>query len=147
MAYKLIQLEQGVILTGDALKARLTGFTIPELPPPLMTYQELQNLKPNIADYQPNTPTNQQRYYADWTAWRFGPVVDYWTRVQERETACKQFALQLRSQFLIGRLRAGGVVVLSTADMYLSFAKQLTELDFPFKHGDKINWICYGSIG
>ena len=138
MAYKLVKIEAGKIVTGEALKQILseTGFTIPTLPP-LLPYPA----KPNIADYQPNTPENQTRYYADWNAWRFGVVVDYWTRVQERETICKAFALVLRQNFLIGLVRRDGITV-STADRYLSFAMQLTGLHFPFKYGDKIEWIC-----
>ena len=148
MAYKLIKLEAGKVVTGEALKQILseTGFTIPTLPPPLMTYAELQALKPNIADYQPNTPENQTRYYADWLAWRNGPVVNYWARVYEREAVCKAFALVLRQNFLIGLVRRSGITV-STADRYLSFAMVLTELHTAWKFPqDKLDWICYAQI-
>ena len=148
MAYKLIKLINGKIVTGEALKQILseTGFTIPTLPPHLMTYAELQALKPNVINYQPNTPENQLRYYADWNAWRFGVVVDYYARVQERETICKAFALVLRQNFLIGLVRRDGIT-LSTADRYLSFAMVLTELHAAWKFPqDKIDWICYAQI-
>ena len=139
MAYKLVKLINGQILTGEALKETLTGFTIPTLPP-LLPYPA----KPNISDYQPNTPENQTRYYADWQTWRFGPVVNYWARVQERETVCKAFALQLRSQFVIGLVRRSWIT-LSTADRYLSFAMVLTGLHKPFV-GDAIHWICFHEV-
>jgi hypothetical protein len=139
MAYKLIQIENGVILTGDALKAMLNGFTIPVLPA-LLPYP----VKPNIADYQPNIPENQARYYADWNAWRNGTYMTYYARVQEREIICKDFALTLRGAFSIGLVRRSGITI-STADRYLQFAMILTELHKPFT-GDKIDWICNNQI-
>jgi len=141
MAYKLIKLEAGKIITGEALKQILseTGFTIPTLPP-LLPYPA----KPDIRNYQPNTPENQQRYYADWSAWRNGPYMTYYAQVAYRETLCKDFALQLRAMFSIGIVRRSGITV-STADKYLQFAMVLTGLHKPFI-GDAIHWICNNEI-
>ena len=141
MAYKLIQLEAGKIVTGEALKQILseTGFTIPTLPP-LLPYPA----KPDIRNYQPNTPENQTRYYADWQTWRYGPYMEYYARIAYREKLCNDFALVLRQTFLIGLVRRSGIT-LSTADRYLSFAMVLTGLHKPFI-GDPIHWICFHEV-
>jgi len=150
MAYKLIKYENGVILTGDALKAKLTGFTIPELPPLLMTYQELDGLRPK-GDQYPKTAAGEEQFRVDYEDWKIKYKIPFDAIFTQRTNICNDFAQTLREEFRIASRRKSGLKLYAGGIQeyykYLSFAILLTERDFPWKFPEnKIDWICFKEI-